>query len=244
MSETTRKLVFKFDGANVNTGAFGKDFLSLIASVYSLAEACSDDEVQIESIENNCIKITLAVATLACSVICGDHISLESSSIRNPKQYNAAVRSINATLKKRKATLELSDSSNQVLCKFDEVKELPSAPEVQTETETFLAVYGELLDIGGVNPNAHIKSESFDDDVVLSVDRSIALDLAPRLYSQIGVNARVVIRNRKVISGSVLNVIDYDPVDIDTWLKNTRESLGIEAFKGVDIAKFIAEQRV
>lgn len=244
MSETTRKLVFKFDGANVNTGAFGKDFLSLIASVYSLAEACSDDEVQIESIENNCIKITLAVATLACSVICGDPISFESSSIRNPKQYNAAVRSINATLKKRKATLELSDSSNQVLCKFDEVKELPSAPEVQTETETFLTVYGELLDIGGVNPNAHIKSESFDDDVVLSVDRSIALDLAPRLYSQIGVNARVVIRNRKVISGSVLNVIDYDPVDIDTWLKNTRESLGIETFKGVDIAKFIAEQRV
>ena len=84
--------------------------------------------------------------------------------------------------------------------------------------KTTLAIYGELMDVGGVNPNAHIQSDAFEDDVVLDVEREDAKRLAQRLYSQIGVNASVTIRDGYVISGKILNVIDYAPEDIGEWL--------------------------
>lgn len=244
MSAETRKLVFKFDGANVNTGAFGKDFVSLFSSVYALAEACSDEEVAVDTIENNCIKITLSVAALACSIVCGDTVSDNIQCIKNLEKYNASVKNINSTLKKRKATLELSDPSNGTICIFDENTEMPLIPDSHTEVKTRIAVYGELQDIGGANPNIHIKSDSFDDDVVLSVNRDVARKLACRLYSQIGVNASVIIRDGKVVSGDVEDIIDYDPEDLECWLKRNDGVLGMEAFRGIDIADFIAEQRI
>ena len=67
MAGRTRNIVFKFDGANVSTQAFGREFIPLMANVYALVQACSDEEVRIVSIENNCIKFTLAATTLASS---------------------------------------------------------------------------------------------------------------------------------------------------------------------------------
>lgn len=55
MADKTRNMVFKFDGANVSTQAFGREFIPLMANVYALVQACSDEEVRVVSIENNSV---------------------------------------------------------------------------------------------------------------------------------------------------------------------------------------------
>lgn len=240
MAEKKREMVFKFDGENVSTQAFGREFIPLMASVYALVESCSDEEVRIVSIENNCIKLTFAVAAVASSVLCTGGID----GIRDVAKFNLSTKTINAMLRKHNATLEFSDSESGVFCRFDRQREMPSVPEVHHDVKTTLAIYGELMDVGGVNPNAHIQSDAFEDDVVLDVEREDAKRLAQRLYSQIGVNALVTIRDGHVISGKILNVIDYAPEDIGDWLSRNKNALGIEAFKGVDVSSFIAEQRI
>ena len=67
MAGKTRNMVFKFDGANVSTQAFGREFIPLVANVYALVQACSNEEVRIVSIENNCIKFTLADSEASAS---------------------------------------------------------------------------------------------------------------------------------------------------------------------------------
>ena len=240
MAGRTRNIVFKFDGANVSTQAFGREFISLMANVYALVQACSDEEVRIVSIENNCIKFTLAATTLAASVLCVGGMD----GVRDAVKYNAAAKAISATLKKHCATLEFSDSASGEVCFFDGQREMPSVPEIHHDIKTTLAVYGELLDVGGVNPNAHIQSDAFEDDVVLDVEREDAKKLAQWLYSQIGVNASVTIRDGHVIAGKVLNVIDYAPEDMGEWLGRNKNALGLEAFKDIDVSEFIAEQRI
>ena len=238
MTDNTRKMTFKFDGANVSTQAFGREFIPLMSNVYNLVQACSEEEVRVVSIENNCIKFTFAVAAIASSALCG------GNGVVDVARYNVAARAINATLKKHKATLELADSACGAICHFDEQKEMPSIPEVHHDVKTTLAIYGELLDVGGVNPNAHIQSNAFEGDVVLDVEREDAKRLAQSLYSQIGVNASITIRDGRVIAGKVLNVLDYAPVDLTDWVHANKNSLGLDSFKGIDISSFIAEQRV
>ena len=240
MKDTNKELVFKFEGTNVNSKAFGRDFIPLVANVYALVQACSDEEVRILSIENNCIKVVLAAAMLASFALDADAVQ----GVREPAKFNAAAKALNASLKKHNATLELSDSGSGEVHRYDGEKGMPSVPESHRDVKTTLAVYGELLDVGGINPNVHIQSDAFEDDVVLDVGREDARKLAQRLYSQIGVNASVTIRDGNVISGKVLDVIDYAPEGIEDWLAQNQDALGIEAFKGMDVATFIAEQRI
>lgn len=241
MADETRNMVLKFDGANVSTQAFGREFVPLMANVYALVQACSDEEVRVVSIENNCIKFTLAVAALTSSALCFG----KADGIKDAVKYNAAAKAINATLKRHNATLEVSDSASGEACLFDgREREMPSVHEVHHDVKTALAIYGELLDVGGVNPNVHIQSDAFEGDVVLDAERGVAKALAQRLYSQIGVNASVTIRDGHVIAGKVLDVIDYAPEDMGEWLSRNKNALGIEAFRGIDVAGFIAEQRV
>ena len=112
MAGKTRNMVFKFDGVNVSTQAFGREFIPLMANVYALVQACSDEEVRIVSIENNCIKFTLAATTLASSVLCLGVMD----GVRDVVKYNAAAKAISATLKKHCATLEFSDSASGEVC--------------------------------------------------------------------------------------------------------------------------------
>lgn len=121
--------------------------------------------------------------------------------------------------------------------------ELPVANVSMPSLRTTMTIYGELLDVGGTKPNAHIRSDAFAEDVRVDIDRAIAKKLAPRLYEQIGVTADVLIRDGKVVSGKVLSVLEYEPRQIVKWLSENAGHLGGESFRGVDIEAFIAEQR-
>lgn len=239
MADNVRKVTFKFDGANVSTQAFGRDLIPLITNVYAIAQACSDDEVRVVSIENNCIKFTLFVAAASAVLFAAN-----MNGIRDAAKYNLAAKSINAALKKHNATLEFSDSASGETRVFSGRNELPSVREAHHEIKTTLAIYGELLDVGGIKPNAHIQSDAFESCVVLDIEREDAKRLAQRLYSQIGVHASVTISDGCVVAGKVLDIMDYAPEDMTEWLHANKESIGIDAFKGIDVSGFIAEQRV
>lgn len=235
----TKTLVFKFDGPDVNMQAFGRDFVSLFNNVYQLVESCSDDAPCVMAVENNCITFRLICsAAVALTLNC-----LGTGTVKNPVKYNAAVRSINSCLHSHHATLEYRDGDEDKTCQFGETQELPAVVETHYDVQTTMTIYGELVDVGGANPNAHIRSDAFEDDVKIDVDRELAKKLASRLYEQVGINAAVVVRDGKVVSGKALSIVDYDPQPIDEWLQANEGSLGIEAFKGIDINAFIAEQR-
>ena len=233
-------ITFKFDGANVSTDALGNALLPLATQVYNLVQACSDEEARLLSIENNCVKITFARTAVVAFALFG----IAGDNIKDVAKFNAASRAINTMLSRSCATLEIKDSTGGNVRKFDAATCVPSLPEVHHDIKTTMAIYGELMDVGGVDPNVHIMCDAFPAGVLLKIDKSAAQNLAKRLYSQVGVNASVVIRDGKVVSGRVLDVIDYAPEDMATWLNRNDGKLGVESFKGVNIADFIAEQRI
>lgn len=240
MNDKNDTITFKFDGANVSTEALGCSLLPLAVQVYNLVQSFSDEEVRLLSIENNCVKMTFARTAVAALALTG--ASLDG--VKDIAKFNAATHAINAMLQKRNATLVVEDVPHGHVREFDGKREMPTIPEIHHDVKTTLAIYGDLLDVGGVNPNAHIQSDAFADDVVLDVERDDAKKLAQRLYSQVGVSASVTIRDGRIISGKVLEVIDYAPEDIEEWLRHNTNALGIDAFKGIDIPSFIAEQRI
>ena len=143
------------------------------------------------------------------------------------------------------ATLEIEDSAGGNVRRYDNTTGVPSLPEIHHDIKTTMAIYGELMDVGGIDPNVHILSDAFPAGVLLKVEKSDAQILAKRLYSQVGVNASVVIRDGKVVSGKILDVIDYAPEeDMAIWLGKNTGKLGAESFKDVNIADYIAEQRI
>lgn len=233
----TKELVFKFDGPNVNTRTFGKDFIPLLFHVSQLVEACSGEAPSVLEIENNCVKIKLLC--LATAVLFTG--TAAAHTIKNVPMYNTAVRKINDCMKAHGATLEYHDGTKRLT--FGETKTLPVIVEKNVDIRTTMTIYGELLDVGGANPNAHICSAAFEDDVKIDVNRDMAKQLASRLYEQVGVRADVVIRNGKIVSGKALSIVNYEPQPIEAWLKATAGSLGTNAFEGMDIDAFIAEQR-
>jgi len=46
------------------------------------------------------------------------------------------------------------------------------------------------------------------------------------------------------LGSSSLPLADYAPEDMGEWIKKNGSAIGIEAFKGVNLADFIAEQRI
>ena len=233
----TKELVFKFDGPNVNTQAFGKDFIPLLFHVSRLVEACSGEAPSVVAVENNCIKIRL----LCLSTVVLFTGAVLVHPIKNVTMYNTAVRKITDCMKAHGATLEYRDGTS---CHtFGETETLPVILEENVDLRTTMTIYGELLDVGGANPNAHICSAAFEGDVKIDVNRDMAKRLASRLYEQVGIRAEVVIRNGKVVSGKALSIVDYEPQPIEAWLKENEDSLGVDAFKDMDLEAFIAEQR-
>lgn len=233
-----KTIVFKFDGPNVTMKAFGKDFISLLSNVYQLVEACSDDAPGIACIENNCITIKVVCAAAAVLALSG------RGTVRDVGKYNAATKAISSCMRSHGATLEYSDGEAATIHQFGCDQGLPSVADERRSVQSVLTIYGELLDVGGSNPNAHIQSDAFEDVVKLDIDRETAKKLAARLYEQVGIRANVLIRDGKVVSGKALEVLDYEPQAIDEWLKANEGRLGGESFKGVDVNEFIVEQRV
>lgn len=236
----TKEVVFKFDGPNINTESLGKSLIALLCNVYQLVESCSDTPPCVTCIENNCITIKLmCVATTMLPVLNG------KTMVHDITKYNASVKAINTCLRIHGATLDYFEPKTGFSKHFSGSDEIPIIAEVHHEIRSTIKVYGELIDIGGVNPNAHIMSASFDEPIKLDIiDVDIAKTLAKHLYDQIGVDASVVIRDGKIVSGKVLSVIDYEPQSIDEWLKVNEGNLGVEAFRSIDMDAFIAEQRI
>lgn len=236
----TKNIVLKFDGKDINSSALGRDFLPLLNSAYNLVQACSEDDVAISNFENNCIKITFVVPVMVSLALGMGDIG----GVKDVARYNAAIKAINACLQKRGATLECSDTESSVVSNFDSENTIPAIEVVNRELTTQTRIFGTLLDVGGANPNAHIRSASFEDDVLLNVDVDIAKRLAKRLYEDIGVTAMITVVDGKVKSGKVLDILDYEPIDINKWLSENVGTTGVEAFEGVDIASFVNEQRI
>ena len=234
-------VVFKFDGPDVNIQSFGKDFVSLVKNISDLVESCGEEEVRFVSVENNCITFrVLCSAAVSLALCLGD-----VTSIRDVGKYNAAVKNINTCMSRRNATLEYADTSmHGKTCCFSVKKAIPFAEIMHSEVCSTMAIYGELVDVGGASPNAHIQSGSFQGIVKLDVDREMAKNLARKLYDRVGVMAKVTVVDGNVASGKVLEILDFDPEPIDAWLEKNEGKLGAEAFRNVDVEDFIARQRI
>lgn len=237
----TKTVVFKFDGDKVNTQAFGKDFISLLNDVYQLVEMCSNEEPCILSIENNCIMIKVACSVLTALFVNAPELNV----IKNFEKYNQAIKGINRCLCSHNASLEFKDECAQKLYRFDKEHGLPYIEDLKPERiRTHMAIYGELVDIGGVNPNAHIRSNAFKDVVKVNITHNIARQLAPKLYDFVGITAKVEICDGKFLSGEALTVLEYAPLPIEQWLQINEKTGAASAFDGVDVDAFIAEQRI
>lgn len=234
MSTAPQELIFKFDGPGVSIESFGQDFPLLVTAINDLVSSCASDEVRFLGVENNCIKFTLAAALTSLSLL-----TLPPSSVSDIPKFNSASRRISSLLSSRHSTLQITDSSGVHL--FDFQTPLPVLSDPIPIIHSTLAIYGELENVGGSSPNIHLRTDSSLETVVLNVDHETARLLASRLYQQVGVNASVTLRGCKVLHGRVLDVLDYDPEPLDDFLSH--EFPGIDAFRGLNVSDYLAEQR-
>jgi len=101
--------------------------------------------------------------------------------------------------------------NNETLSSITPTTEISIKQPLCLKGET--TIYGELIDVGGDNPNIHIK---INEDYIIIVDtnREIAKKLGNRLFDTIGLNgyAKWEIETSKILEFKLSSILDYNPI--------------------------------
>lgn len=237
-----KEIKFTLDGEGIYPAKMGMEIIPLLSSFLKLTTACSSGPVGIAALESNCISMKFLVPlAFSCAILAGTEIAEGV----NVQDYSSAARSINNLLQKKSAVLYCFDDNDYEYARFDGKNTLlPEICSDYTPVKATMAIYGELLDVGGGSSiNAHIRSDAFPKTLILDVSKDNAKKLAHKLFSLIGVKAEVNMINSVITGGEIIEIIDYDPLPIEVWLKNEALPLMGKAYDGVNVEDFLRELR-
>ena len=104
-------------------------------------------------------------------------------------------------------------------------------------------MYGKMLEVGGVKPNIHIRTED-KGDVVVIVGEKQAMELAPSLYEELGIKMsfRQNIISEEVVSAQYISRFPFSRV-IDEAKFQRDKDRGKKAWKGIDPVSWEQKQR-
>lgn len=83
--------------------------------------------------------------------------------------------------------------------------------------DDFTSVYGEIVEIGGVNPNVHLQIAGRDRPLICVITKEMAIKLSSRLYTVVGFYGRAsrYIANMEIKRFFVEDVLPYDDRNFD-----------------------------
>ena len=231
---------FKLEGDGITPASFGKELIHLLDALFVLTEAYNAEPIGIDAVESNCITVKFLVP-LAFSFA-----AFSSVQLNNPNatliQVSQSAKSVNKILAKHRAQLYCFDNGIEV-ARYDGCNQKIPFRDIQLGKST-TSIYGELVNVGGSETiNIHIKSPIQSRMIKLNVSKDFARQLAPKIYTTVGVFAEVEIMNNEIVGGRVLNIVDYTPKPLDEWLRNDAiPSFGKE-YSGVNIEEFLNNLR-
>ena len=110
----------------------------------------------------------------------------------------------------------------------EQLSVIDARSEIKAIGQTFIkgdtTIYGELFDVGGDNPNIHIKINN-DYNVIIETDRQQTKELASRLYDTVGLRgfAKWDLVTSRILEFKLYDVIDYKPGNIKNTLDKLRD---------------------
>lgn len=105
-------------------------------------------------------------------------------------------------------------------------------------------IYGEVVEVGGLNPNAHLVVPGQEKKVRCDVSRDLALELGSRLYTVVELSGEAEIEYPK---GKIRKFVveALGPYDERKWDENVKwlSEIFTRNLKGVDVQKLFDEMR-
>jgi hypothetical protein len=235
----TDVLELKFEGNNINPSIvrpseiaslidnFEKALLQTIAitnpEIKTDAVLFSFNEIDDKSLD---IRFFTRIATdavltayllITTSVSNNDYSKLSSGTIK-------ALKAITKFSKKYECN-GYFNHNNETVATFS------SNTEIGIEKSNFIkgetTIYGQIIDIGGEDPNVHFKINN-NYVVIIDVTQELAESLAHKLYKEIGLKgiAKWDANSFEVEEFKISDIIDYEPTNIKSTFQEIRNIIG------------------
>lgn len=246
MNNDEKKIIrFKLEGKGITPDSLGKGLIDFLQNIFILTEAYNSNPIGITAVENNCITVQFLVPVAFSFALFG------TSNIINPQisvnQVVNSVANMNKLLASRNATMYCYDNdfdNENEFVKYDGFDHKIPVILVDSPIKSIISLYGELVDIGGSGEaNIHIKTSIQKKAITLGITKELARQLAPKLYSNIGVQAEVSFFNGEIIKGRILTILDYSPQPLESWLKKDALPVIGKEYQNVNVDEFLDSLR-
>ncbi len=214
---------------------------SLICNISELMENAGNGEVEtsLSSIEANCVSLNVAISTMRPYVLwLGFQCGLLSGI---PLSCNSAIEGINSFV--RKTGAEISFHGNRRLhATANPGRLLIKKEKIRMKYQTTL--FGQLIEIGGKTPNAHVVQLGKNIKITCSISRELATELAPSLYQIIGLDGEAESDGEQIISFKASSISPYKGRDPGVSPLQGLKDMGAgKYYDGINPLDYVAEAR-
>lgn len=205
-------LITEFECAILSTLKYENPEIDTKSTVLLCFESVEDKSIGI-FLSSNIDKIKQEIKTLigasyvslATSIGNADFNKLPDEAILSLKKIQTFTtkNDCQATFKYNGETLSVINSNSKIKVSNNTI--------VQGDT----TIYGELIDVGGENPNIHIRIND-DYKITITTTKQQTKELANRLYETIGLkgNAKWDLSTSKITEFKLYNILEYTPGNI------------------------------
>lgn len=248
MEANTDILELKFDGNNIDPSNvkpseiaklifdFEKALLSSIAAtnpeINTEALLFSFQEIDDKSLDLKFIPKAGAAKNVVIATYLSIAASIKDNNFKTlPPNTIIALKDITRFSKKYKCSGYFNHNNINVATFTPET-------EINFEKVDFIkgetTIYGEVIDVGGENPNVHFKINN-DYTIIFDATKEISKQLAPKLFEEVGLRgtAKWDAISYQVIDFKISEVIEYEPKHLKKTFNDLRNLLG-KYWDGVD----------
>lgn len=218
-------------------------FIVEVSNLMAKADPAGDAKAGLASIEPNCIKLNINLLNRrAVRVLSLLWFYLSGANVTLPLACNAQIDFINGFVKRNNLTISVPGRHGSGPLHVSAVNPIRKMEARKMRYTT--SIYGELMDVGGVTPNAHIKPVNGEKQIRCQIDRDMAIALGERLYSVVGLRGEATSEDGVITDFKVSSILPYRVRPNQDVFVELRNSGLAEMFKDVDDpVAFVREMR-
>jgi len=185
-------------------------FLSSLCDVLNASENGAASFIYLESIEDNCVLYKMKTVGVAATAITTLFSCFNTTSNWNDYPidfYNKAIKFHKTITSKNMECVFLDSDTNTVKMKISKKHPMPNIEKNIMKYHT--TIFGELIDIGGIKPNAHIIPLGESKSITCSISKELATKLGSRLYTTVGLAGEVLSESGNIVSMKVETIDPY-----------------------------------
>jgi len=225
------------DNFNLNdTG----NFLCIFFELLSKIKSSSNIQVGLTAIEDNCVSYQFYGNPVALQAFVMLY-KFQKSNYRNlPTNCNPSIDKLNKFMTRTGTNIGFFGT------KKEKLRLSPSNPLRKIEVYEFQSpttVYGELLNIGGKTPNAHIMLQSTGKTIMCNLNKEQAIQLANKLYQIIGLHGFAYYQADEIIKFKVISISQFNQNKKYNPFAKMREMGANKYFDELDVNSYVKYMR-